>query len=61
MAWNDVPKPIGEGTVVIHVGMATGLLIPPTYAVEHSIVLDSWTEVEKPTSSVWGTVSKPIT
>ena len=61
MPWQDVPKPTGEGEVFILVGMATGLLIPLTYAVEHEIILDSWTEVDKPTSSVWSAVSKPTT
>lgn len=44
MQWTDIPKPTGSG--LIRAGMATGLLMPLTYAREYSI--DSWVKVNKP-------------
>ncbi len=47
--WTDVAKPIGEGTITIMSGMATGLIMPPTYTTSHTITSSRWTKVHKPT------------
>lgn len=49
-AYTNVAKPTGGSTSVISVGMATGLITPPTYSTPHTIVLgDPYTYVSKPT------------
>ena len=48
-AYTKVAKPVSiETTVTIRVGMATGLLIPLTYATPHTFIMDDWTRVNKP-------------
>lgn len=44
-AWTDVAKP--TGSLIIPSGTATGLIMPPTYALQRPV--DSWTRVSKPT------------
>lgn len=44
--YTNVPKPAGG--VTIAVGMATGLVMPPTYATSH-VVGDKWTKIPKAT------------
>lgn len=43
-AWTDIAKPTGLGT--IKPGMATGLIMPPTYSTGHEI--DPWIKIPKP-------------
>lgn len=43
--WTDVSRPNAK---IIRVGMATGLIMPPTYAVEREIG-SQWTKVPKAT------------
>lgn len=43
--WTDVPKPTGGNSR--KAGMATGLIIPPTYSTGH--VAETWIKVAKPT------------
>lgn len=43
-AWTDILKPVGS--FVLRVGMATGLIMPPTYSEEYGG--DSWTKINKP-------------
>lgn len=45
-AWTNVPKPTGNN--VILAGMATGLIMPPTYT--RQVGVDPWTRVNKPTT-----------
>lgn len=48
--WTSVAKPTGGGTFQIQIGMATGLITPPTYATSHPAVsTDPWHKVAKPT------------
>lgn len=50
-AWTKLAKPANvSGTNTILVGMATGLITPPTYATERSITFNNskWTKVAKP-------------
>lgn len=50
--WTDIAKPsVISGTVTILPGMATGLIMPPTYATQYvfDIGNDPWTRVNKPT------------
>ena len=47
-AWTKVAKPTGGGVITIRAGMATGLLIPLTYATDHTIFADDWTRINKP-------------
>ena len=42
--WTDVAKPTGNSFILV--GMATGLITPPTYSKEWGI--DRWTNVPKP-------------
>lgn len=44
-AWTKVAKPTGG--ILISPGMATGLIMPPTYAIQRGA--DTWTRVPKPT------------
>lgn len=46
--WTMVAKPTGGTTITIRVGMATGLIMPPTYAVERTINSSNWIKVPKP-------------
>lgn len=45
--WTPIAKPIGESTILV--GMATGLLMPPTYATSHRVGANQWTRIAKPT------------
>lgn len=45
--WTDVPKPTGSG--VLKAGMATGLIMPPTYSTSRQ-TNSQWTKVSKPTT-----------
>ncbi len=48
-AYTNIAKPTGGTTVIISAGMATGLIIPPTYATAHTITVgDPYTYVSKP-------------
>lgn len=44
--WTNIAKPTGNR--VLLPGMATGLIMPPTYTREHSF--DKWVRVSKPTT-----------
>jgi hypothetical protein len=48
--WTMVPKPVGGNQqITIQVGMATGLIMPPTYSVARTFDISSqWTKVPKP-------------
>ena len=46
-AWINLAKPTGGA--VIRVGMATGLIMPPTYAREYNVG-SPWTNISKPTT-----------
>lgn len=45
MQWTDVPKPTGY--ILLRAGMATGLIMPPTYA-GNTVTDDPWVKVPKP-------------
>lgn len=45
LLWTDVAKPTNGG--FIQAGMATGLIMPPTYSRQMATV--GWTKVSKPT------------
>ncbi len=47
-SWTDILKPSGGGGGTILIGMATGLIMPPTYSTSHTIASDSWTKINKP-------------
>lgn len=47
-AWTGVAKPTGNVLATILPGMATGLMIPFTYAVQYNLAGDSWTKLNKP-------------
>lgn len=49
-AYTNMPKPTGGSSQVILVGMATGLLMPLTYATQHTITVNSpYININKPT------------
>lgn len=59
--YTDIVKPtlLGGGST-IKVGMITGLLIPLTYATEHTFPgLSSYTNVAKPTGDSYTNIAKP--
>lgn len=62
MAWTNVTKPT-ESSVVTSIGDAQpfGLLIAITSVTGGIVtsVTTGWTDIEKPTSSIWTLVSKP--
>lgn len=47
-AWIDVAKPSGTTTFTLQAGMATGLIMPPTYSTTQTISQDQWNRVAKP-------------
>lgn len=63
MAWTNVPKPI-ESSIVSGNPDAEpwGLLLAITsvHANASTSVITGWSDVAKPTSSIWTLVSKPI-
>lgn len=63
MAWNFVPKPT-ESSIISSGGNAEpwGLLIAITSVTGGTVtsIVSGWTEVSKPTGSVWTNVVKPI-
>lgn len=48
--YTNVPKPTGGQLVTILEGMATGLIIPPTYSYTFQVGDSSYTNVNKPTT-----------
>ncbi len=60
-AYTRIPKPVGQQTAVISKGMATGLIMPPTYATNQSITTDPYIRVPKPANPTYTKVAKPIT
>lgn len=45
--WTNLSKP-SAGYYTIRAGMATGLIMPPTYAVTRTVGAGAWTNVSKP-------------
>ena len=64
MAWTPVPKPT-ETSIISAMGSAEpfGLLIAITSVTGASTtsIISGWTDVDKPTSSTWTAIAKPIT
>jgi preprotein translocase subunit Sss1 len=59
--YTNVAKPSDADSNVILKGMATGLLIPPTYAKQYRLVSTIWNKVSKPSGSSYTNVAKPTT
>ncbi len=49
-AYTNVAKPTGEVVKTILIGMATGLLIPPTYSKQYDVGSSQYTKIPKPTT-----------
>lgn len=49
LAYTNVAKPADTSSSTIRVGMATGLIMPPTYSTAKTVTIDKWTRVSKPT------------
>ena len=48
-AWTGIAKPIGATSFTRSAGMATGLIMSPTYSTTITITSDLWTKIAKPT------------
>lgn len=60
--WSGVQKP-SESSVItfLNNGEPFGLLIAITRDTQTTSIVTGWTDINKPTSSVWSFVSKPTT
>lgn len=65
--WTNIPKPSAQiytklakptNGYVLRVGMATGLLCPPTYAITRTFG-NTYTNIPKPINNSWTSIPKP--